>query len=86
MTVPMQFQHSSGTNTNSMKKDVENKLMDICVSTMNGVAPETPSLFKSLATSMKSMTAAGLSAIHQKIKSKDICPDNNARVRYIMFK
>lgn len=52
---------------------------------MYGVAPETPSLFKSLATSMKSMTAAGLSAIYQKIKSKDMCPDNNARVRYIMF-
>jgi hypothetical protein len=79
--VPVQFQHSNGNGAEHTIKDVEQKLMEICANTKDGVTPETPKLFTSLVYTMKTMQSNDLLSIYKKINSKEICSVNNDRVR-----
>jgi hypothetical protein len=82
MRAPLSFQQTDG-NSDTTRKDIERKLMEICDSTMNGVTEETPNLFSSLVYTMKSMSANDMLSVLQKIQNKEICPSNNERVRYV---
>ena len=62
---------------------LEGKLMEVCRSTSSGVTSETPRLFTDLVYTMKTMEDTEMEAVFQKVRSGDICPNNNERVRYV---
>ena len=55
--------------------------MEICESTKSGVQPETPRLFTSLVYTMKTMEAADMGVVYQKVMSGAICSENKERVK-----
>lgn len=80
--VPLTFEHAyDADRAAKTRKDLERNLMEICETTKSGVRPETPRLFTSLVQTLKTMEAAEMAAVYQKVKSGSICSDNNKRVQ-----
>ena len=80
--VPLTFEHAYDADRAAKnRKDLQRSLMEICESTKSGVQPETPRLFTSLVYTMKTMEAADMGVIYQKVKSGAICPENQERVK-----
>ncbi|KAL4235815.1 hypothetical protein ACF0H5_004205 [Mactra antiquata] len=78
---PIQFQQDIDNNEQTLMKDVERKLMEICDNTQNGVTETTPQLFSSLVKIMKAMNSRDLSIVYENIKKRQICSSNNDRVK-----
>ena len=80
--VPLRFEHAYDADRAAKNRnDLQRSLMEICESTKSGVQPETPRLFTSLVYTMKTMEAADMGVIYQKVKSGAICPENKERVK-----
>ena len=80
--VPLSFQHAYDADRAAKNtKDLERSLMEICESTKSGVRPETPRLFASLVYIMKTMEAAEMAVLYQKVNNGAVCSENQVHVK-----
>ena len=80
--VPLSFEHAYDADRAAKnRKDLQRSLMEICESTKSGVQPETPRLFTALVYTMKTMEAADMGVVYQKVMSGAICSENQERVK-----
>ncbi|XP_062612312.1 LOW QUALITY PROTEIN: uncharacterized protein LOC134274081 [Saccostrea cucullata] len=65
----------------STKKQVQDKLKELCLSTENGIRPETPDLFAQLVMLMKRLDSKSMAEIFEEIKATSFCPNNMKRTK-----
>lgn len=65
----------------SSKKQVQDKLKELCLTTENGIRPETPDLFAQLVMLMKKLDATSMAEIFEDVKATSYCPNNMQRTK-----
>jgi RNase P subunit RPR2 len=65
----------------STKKQVQDKLKELCLTTENGIRPETPDLFAQLVMLMKQVDAKTMTDIFNDLKATSFCPNNMKRTK-----
>lgn len=63
------------------KKQVQDKLKELCLTTENGIRPETPDLFAQLVMLMKKLDATSMAEIFEDVKATSYCPNNMQRTK-----
>lgn len=63
------------------KKQVQDKLKALCLTTENGIRPETPDLLAQLVMLMKKLDATSMAEIFEDVKSTSYCPNNMQRTK-----
>lgn len=80
--VSLKFDHEvTSTSENQNRKDITDKLKEICDGTKTGVRSETPKLFTDLVYLMKRADSSILGSIHKMLTEQAFCPDNLYRTR-----
>ncbi|KAL3871442.1 hypothetical protein ACJMK2_039441 [Sinanodonta woodiana] len=75
------FEHVNDVSSSDQsRKEVEGRLVDICLNTKSGIQPETPRLFASLVYSLRKLDATSINQLYQEIQKGSICSDNKERL------